>query len=167
MDFAASLPRSWGHGLGSDPAPQQQQRFSIKQEFAGNTLLLTGCTGYVGGLLLEQLLRTTEIGRVYVLLRPKKNQDAQERCNNMLQGPIFHLVRDKPELLAKVTAVAGDLSEEGLGLSAADAQTLIDNVKILIHAAADIRLEAPIQETMRANYVGTQRVLKLALQLRK
>jgi fatty acyl-CoA reductase len=167
MAFATSLP-GWGTAEAGAPAGAQlsaQQRFSIKQVFAGANVFITGSTGYVGGLLLEQLLRTTDVGRVYVLLRPKKNQDAQERCNKMLQAPIFHLIRDKPELLTKVTAVAGDLSQEGLGLSAADMQTLAARVEILIHSAADIRLEAPIQETMRANYVGTQRVLKLALQL--
>ena len=152
-------------GAGADAAAQP--RLSIKREFAGATVLLTGATGYVGGLVLESMLRTTDVARVYVLLRAKKGQPAQARADKLLQGPVFHLVRDKPELLAKVTAVAGDLSEPALGLSAADVETLAGGVDILIHSAADIRLEAPIQETMRANYVGTRRVLKLALQLRR
>lgn len=130
-------------------------------------MLLTGCTGYVGGLCLESLLRTTDVARVYVLLRDKRGQAAQQRVASLLQGPTFHLIRERSELLAKVTAVAGDLSEAGLGLSSSDADMLRGNVDILIHAAADIRLEAPIQETMHANYVGTERVLDLALQLRR
>lgn len=73
----------------------------------------------------------------------------------------------RPPFQPKVTAIAGDLSLPGLGISAADHATLVDKVDILIHSAADIRLEAPILETMRANYVGTQRVLQLALQLRR
>ncbi|GBF97474.1 hypothetical protein Rsub_10397 [Raphidocelis subcapitata] len=149
------------------PAGAPAARFSIKQQFAGAHVLLTGCTGYIGGLVLESMLRTTDVARVYVLLRGKKSQSSQERCDKVLQGPVFHLVRDRPELLAKVTAVAGDLSEPGLGLSAHDFATLAENVEVLIHSAADIRLEAPIQETLRANYVGTERILQLALQLRR
>jgi NAD(P)-dependent dehydrogenase (short-subunit alcohol dehydrogenase family) len=140
-------------------------RFSIKREFAGASVFITGATGYVGGLVLESLLRTTDVGRVYVLLRAKKNQAVSERAAKLLQGAMFHLVREKPALLSKVTAVAGDLGQPGLGLSPEDLRALAGSVDILIHSAADIRLEAPIQETMRANYVGTQRVLQLALQL--
>jgi fatty acyl-CoA reductase len=161
---------SWaaGHAAGLAGSPSgAPQRFSVKRAFNGATVLLTGCTGYIGGLVLESLLRTTDVGRVYVLLRAKKAQPPQARCDALLQGPIFHLVRDKPQLLKKVVAVNGDLSEPGLGLSAADASTLAGTVDILIHSAADIRLEAPIQETMRANYVGTSRVLQLALQLKR
>jgi hypothetical protein len=120
-------------------------RFSIKREFSGAGVLITGATGYVGGLVLESLLRTTDVGRVFVLLRGKKNQAVSERADKLLQGPMFHLVRDKPALLSKVTAVAGDLGQPGLGLSPADLRKLADGVDVLIHSAADIRLEAPIQ----------------------
>jgi len=161
MDPLSATYGGWG---GTSP---QQQRFSIKQTFAGAHVFLTGCTGYIGGLVLEQLLRTTEVSRVYVLLRSKRGQTAQDRCNQVLQGATFHLIRDKPELLAKVTAVAGDLSQEGLGLSAADLDMVAEHADILLHSAADIRLEAPIQETMRSNYVGTQHMLQLAIQLRR
>lgn len=102
---------------------------------------------------------------MYVLLRDKKGEAAQDRCSKLLQGPIYHLVRGKPDLLSKVRAVAGDLSEVNLGLSSSDRSMLVENVEILLHCAADIRLEAPIQETMRTNYVGTERVLQLAVQL--
>jgi hypothetical protein len=152
MDIPASLvgwdsgtPRG---GVGTLEGPQGGP-FSVKAQFAGATVLLTGCTGYIGGLVLESMLRTTDVARVYVLLRPKKATPAQERCDKLLQGPTFHMIREKPELLAKVAAVAGDLSEPGLGLSAADREALAANVDIVIHSAADIRLEAPIQVRRR------------------
>jgi hypothetical protein len=34
-----------------------------------------------------------------------------------LQKSIFHKVRDQPQLLQKVTAIAGDITQPGLGLS--------------------------------------------------
>ncbi|KIZ01368.1 Fatty acyl-CoA reductase 1 [Monoraphidium neglectum] len=118
-----------------------------------------------GSLVLESLLRTTRVRRVYVLLRGKRGCGAQERCDGLLQGPIFHMVRDKPELLSKVVALPGDLGRPRLGLSTSEVDALASEVDIIIHAAADIRLEAPIQETLRANYMGTRRVLELATQL--
>jgi NADPH:quinone reductase-like Zn-dependent oxidoreductase len=58
---------------------------SIRNEFGGGVVLLTGATGYVGGLVLESLLRTTAVHKVYVLLRSKGQQSPQERLANVLQ----------------------------------------------------------------------------------
>ena len=143
------------------------ESYSIKAEFAGAKVFLTGATGFIGGLVLELLLRTTDVGRVYVLLRSKKGETAAARLAKLLRGPMFHLVRDSPALVGKVVAVEGDLAEEGLGLSAGAAAELAAGADVLIHAAADIRLEAPIQETLAANYVGTARVLALARTMRR
>ena len=91
---------AWAPGGARPAAVDSTDRYSIKQQFAGANVFLTGCTGYIGGLVLELLLRTTDVGTVYVLLRSKKAQPAQERLAKLLQGPVFHLVRDKPELLS-------------------------------------------------------------------
>lgn len=58
---------------------------SIRNEFRGSVVLLTGATGYVGGLVLESLLQTTEAQKVYVLLRSKGQQSPQERLAKLLQ----------------------------------------------------------------------------------
>jgi fatty acyl-CoA reductase len=67
--------------------------YSIKREFAGAHALITGASGYLGSVLLEQLLRTTDVERVYLLLRPRRGQSVQERASKLLQGPLFHKVR--------------------------------------------------------------------------
>lgn len=137
-------------------------RLSIKEAFDGATVFITGGSGYVGGMVIESLLRTTRVQRVYVLLRPKRGQDVAQRAAQLLKAPLFHLVRAKPELAAKVVAVAGDISVPGLGLSPEDLATLEREANFIIHSAADIRLEPPMQETLRSNYLGTKRVLQLA-----
>jgi hypothetical protein len=57
-------------------------------------------------------------------------------------------VRDRPSIVAKVKAVQGDIQLPGLGLSPADRVKLERSVDIIIHCAADIRLEPTIQETL-------------------
>lgn len=69
------------------------------------TVLLSfppGASGYLGSLLVEQLLRTTNVKRIYVLFRGKKNQPAQERLQRILYSGLFHMVRDDVKLLSKV-----------------------------------------------------------------
>lgn len=66
----------WGPGGGADcsapPSPAglvghpafTPPTFSIKQQFAGAHVLLTGASGYIGSVILEQLLRTTEVASI-------------------------------------------------------------------------------------------------------
>ena len=66
--------------------------YSIKHEFNGATVFITGASGYIGSVLLEQLLRTTDVATVYLLLRPRRGMSSQERADKLLQGSLFHKV---------------------------------------------------------------------------
>lgn len=68
----------------------------MREAYAGRTVLLTGVTGFVGSLVLEQLLRTCpEIARVYVVVRQKHGISGRARFHKMLHtNPLFHLLRD-------------------------------------------------------------------------
>lgn len=65
-------------------------------------VLPAGASGYIGSLLVEQLLRTTNVRRIYVLIRGKRGQPAKERLQRILHSGLFHLVRDDAALLQKV-----------------------------------------------------------------
>lgn len=56
--------------------------------------------------MVEQLLRTTDVHTIYLLVRGKRGLPAQDRIARLLNSGLFHMVRDKPELLAKVRSVA-------------------------------------------------------------
>lgn len=123
--------------------------YSIHEHFNGGAVFITGASGYVGALVLEKLLRCTNIDTVYVMLRSKKNEDVQSRLNKMLNSsPVMHLLRDNP-VLSKVKAVVGDMKAVGLGISSEDKQVMAGDVHTVIHCAADIRLEVGIQELLQ------------------
>jgi hypothetical protein len=113
--------------------------FSIKGHFDGAcSVFLTGATGYIGSLVLEKLLRSTSVGRVYVLVRARRGADPADRVARLLRGPLFHLISEQQA--ARVTAVAGDIMQPGLGLGAEDQAMLEEEVDTVLHSAAG---EAP------------------------
>ncbi|KAI8469683.1 MAG: male sterility protein-domain-containing protein [Monoraphidium minutum] len=147
----APAPKTAGHGL-----------YSIRSHFGASCcVLLTGATGYIGSLVLEKLLRSTAVGTVFVLLRPRRGVAPADRLAALLGGPLFHLL-DPADAAARVVAIQGDLLAPGLGLSPEHEAELTASVDTVIHSAADIRLDAHIHTTLAANFLGTRAVLALA-----
>ena len=128
----------------------QEGSVSIKRELGGATILLTGATGYVGSVVLEQLLRCSSVRRVYCLLRAKKGSPAKARLHSIFKtNPLFHLVRDTPAA-NRAAAVEGDISLPGLGIDPETRAMLEAESQYIIHCAADIALEADIQVSSKA-----------------
>ncbi len=118
-------------------------------------LLLTGVTGMVGAELLASMLRRAPGLRVSCLVRPGE-QGARARLEKAV-------ARALPEGLPEsVDAVAGDLEAEGLGLSEEDAARLRASLTGVVHGAASVRFDLPLEEARRTNTQGTARVIALA-----
>lgn len=65
----------------------------IQGFFAGKSVFITGVTGLVGKLVLEKLLRScSDLQKVYVLVRNKKNKDGAQRLKEIFDT----LVSNKP-----------------------------------------------------------------------
>lgn len=60
----------------------------IQTFYKDTTILLTGCTGFLGKILLEKLLRACEVKKIYCIVRDKKNQLADERFHQMFESKV-------------------------------------------------------------------------------
>ena len=45
----------------------------VKEFYKGKTVFVTGTTGFVGKVLLEKIIRSTDVKRIYLMVRPKPN----------------------------------------------------------------------------------------------
>ncbi|KAL1414456.1 hypothetical protein MTO96_000860 [Rhipicephalus appendiculatus] len=135
----------------------------VARFYQGRVIFITGGTGFIGKVLLEKLLRSCPgLKRVYLLVRSKRGENPQARLQKMLDSKMFeHLKQEHPDALKKVTALAGDLTEPNLGLSASDQATLVDSVSVVFHSGATVRFDEPLREAVRLNVLGTRRVLDL------
>lgn len=117
----------------------------------------------MGKVLVEKLLRSCPgIKNIYLLIRPKKGQDAKQRLQQLLSGPLFEELRNSdPKQLLKIIPVAGDVTEHELGISEADQHTLIRNVSIVFHSAATVKFDEALKLSVTINMVGTKQLLNL------
>lgn len=57
--------------------------------YAGRSVFVTGATGLIGKVLLEKLLRSCRgVDKIYLLIRIKKQVDAEKRLCQLLECPV-------------------------------------------------------------------------------
>lgn len=62
---------------------------SINDFFQDAVIFVTGGTGFLGKALVEKLLRSCDgIKSIYILLRPKRGQNSEERYKEFVKNPV-------------------------------------------------------------------------------
>ena len=122
------------------------------------SILITGCTGFLGAHLLARILKSTEnIDNVYCLVRGKNNEEPRKRLYDTM---FFYFGNEYDELLEKmVTVVEADISKEDLGIHPAAFKLLKENVNTVIHSAANVKHYGNYADFEKANIVGTKNII--------
>ena len=108
-------------------------------------VLLTGATGFVGREILSRFLERDD-RPVFALVRADNDDDAAGRL------PAHD----------RLTVVAGDIEQRDLGLSDETREHLHRRVTTVLHCAASVSFDMPLEESRRVNVEGTLRMLELA-----
>jgi thioester reductase-like protein len=124
-------------------------------------LFLTGITGFLGGELLVELSKKTEVKKIFCLVRATDDENALKRIEKVfsLHGDHF----DKK----KIIPVIGDLSDEQLSHKLIS-NSLLYNVDTIIHSAANTSFTKIYDDLVeKVNMGGTQQILEWAKTLTK
>ncbi|CAH2211078.1 fatty acyl-CoA reductase 1-like [Pararge aegeria] len=138
---------------------------SIPDYYRGKTVFMTGGTGFLGKVLIEKLLYSCpDLDRIYLLLRPKKGMNPEQRLSAIYASNCFDRLREeRPNIFeSKVFFIAGDCGELRLGLSEEDRALLINRTHIIYHAAASVRFDDPLKASVKLNLRGTIEMIELA-----
>lgn len=105
---------------------------------------------------------------VYVLARSKKNKSPAERIQETFNGELFvKLKLIDPNYMTRIKLIEGDTFQTDLGISDVDRKDMIDNVEIVLHSAADVRFDKPLQELCYTNVRPTKVLTTLAEEMKK
>ena len=120
-------------------------------------VFLTGATGFLG---MEVLARLLEAGDrdVLALVRASDATAADKRLDDVLAT----LWEDPAPYRERVSAVRGDVTQPGLGLGTRWAE-VAEASHAVMHCAASISFDLPLNEARAINVDGTARVLDFAI----
>ncbi|XP_055842634.1 fatty acyl-CoA reductase wat-like [Episyrphus balteatus] len=140
---------------------------SLIDFFNDREIFITGGSGFLGKGLIEKILRSFNVSKIYVLLRPKKGVDPNKRLEELKKDQIFNVLRrEKPKELDKLITIPGDVSQLNLDIPLSSIK-LLQNVSIVLHSAATIRFDEPLKTAILINVRGTREVLRIAAKLPK
>jgi alcohol-forming fatty acyl-CoA reductase len=139
----------------------------IRDQLAGTRLFITGTTGFLGTNLLERLLRTVPDCEVVLLVRPGRRSTVAQRVQReILKNDAFDRLRAElgkegfAEMAARrITAIAGDVSRDGLGLDD-DGRAILASCDVVIHSAATVSFDSPIDAAVEINLMGPTRIVE-------
>jgi HAD superfamily hydrolase (TIGR01490 family) len=135
----------------------------IEEVLAGKRIGVTGGTGFLGTALVERLLRSVPQAEVVVLIRPGRRGAAERARREILRNDCFERLRAElgdrfdAETGRRLVVVAGDVGEDGLGLSPADREAF-SSCDVVIHSAAAVSFESPLDLAVEVNLLGPSRV---------
>lgn len=73
---------------------------------------------------------------------------------------------ENPKLLKKLVPISGDVANTDLGLSPESKKKLTDNVTVIFHVAATLKLDANLKDAVNMNTEGTWRLLHLSCEMK-
>ena len=143
----------------------------IPEALAGARIAITGATGFLGTALVERFLRSVPGCELVLIVRPGRRAGADKRARREIFGnDAFNRLRadlgDRfdDEVERRVRVVDGDVTVDGLGLDDAG-RTLLARCHTVVHAAARVSFDSPLDAAVDVNLLGPLRVLETLAEL--
>ncbi len=121
---------------------------------------ITGGTGLVGTNLLPRLLKFFPGSTISLMIRGGKIEGARNRVRSIADN--IDREYGITDASSRIHAVLGDIGSSKLGLDKRVRDELVRETTHVIHGAATIRFDHPLDEAREINCGGTRKMLSLA-----
>jgi len=122
--------------------------------------LITGATGFVGKVLVEEILRKRRdpSDHIYILIRPKK-EPVDDRFRKLLASKCFDNLGVAEK--SRIHYIEGDILEKNYGIEEDMLKQLDSRIDCMINVAASINFNESLKTSLRNNYGSTVNTLNL------
>jgi alcohol-forming fatty acyl-CoA reductase len=135
------------------------ERFSVREALQGKHVLLVGGTGFIGKVWLADVLgELPEIGRIYLLLRPRRATSVLRRFERLVvESPVFDPLAQRYDeqfgrfLQERVEVLEGDASAPGLGLDGATRERLACRLDLIINSSGLTDFNPDLRDGLASN----------------
>ena len=134
----------------------QQRKKTVHQP----RTLITGATGFLGRNLLFRLLEKDENARFVLLVRGQGDKSPRDRLHKILSSR--YTEDEVAEFKERIDLVPGDVTWKRFGLDDRAYRALAESVDHVIHAAALVLFNFPLEQARTINVGGTRIVLDFA-----
>ena len=129
-----------------------------------NNILLFGSNGFVGMHIINSFIKN-DTGKIYCVMRDKNNSSALERFTNTLKfyfdDSLNNYINDR------IFIIKGDISKENFGMTNATYNEIINNISIVINAAANVKHYGNFDKFKSINIDSTVNVINFCKKYRK
>jgi len=143
----------------------------IPEALSERRIAVTGSTGFLGTALVERLLRSVPGCELVLIVRPGRRGAARRVERDILRNDAFDALRERlgPDGFTemtkhRVTAVAGDVTSDGLGLDD-EGRAALASCDVVIHSAAAVSFDSPLDEAVEVNLLGPVRIVETLAEL--
>jgi long-chain acyl-CoA synthetase len=150
-------------------------KLSPTEIYRDRKIFLIGSTGFLGKVTLSMLLyRFPNVGKIYLTVRARSQEESENRFwNNIITAPPFDPLRERYGSALegfvndKVVVRGGDIAETNFGYSEEQAQTIADDIDVVINSAGNVTFNPTLESGLRTNVVGTQNVIAFARRMKR
>ena len=152
---------------------KKTQHSIVKESLSERNILITGCTGFLGKVLLEKIIRSIpNVASISVLVRENsKFMNAKERFEKeVLSSSIFDHLKET-DLTAfnhfcatKLNIIGGELTQKQFGLDANHFATLANDIDIVVNSAASVNFREALDKALKINTLCLHNIIALSKQ---
>lgn len=123
-----------------------------------HNIVITGTTGFLGKVVLLDILNNIDINKIFLLIRDNENINANERFNNIINNKFLFDYFKK--YLNKITILSSDITVDSLKLSVENINLLKEsNINLFINVAANINFNDPIKIAYNNNVKSVIKII--------
>ncbi|XP_057777315.1 fatty acyl-CoA reductase 2, chloroplastic-like [Salvia miltiorrhiza] len=141
----------------------------ILEFFQGKNIFVTGATGLLGKVVVEKLLRSTSMGKIYLLIKAKDKEAAFDRLQSeIISSDLFASLKEKYGtsyiglVREKLIPIVGDICKPNMGMDSESIDAVRKDVHVIIHSAASTTFNERYDLLVDSNVIAPQRVMRFA-----